>query len=70
MFEIMDRSGWFKVTEDIFRSWAGRRRLSGVEYHGPIFYFLSDEPARNARACSCETCQGSRHVSYRLSWAR
>jgi|GEM_PF-4855594 len=52
--EIKVNGGWLSVDENVFRSWAGHRRVDGVAFHGPIFYFLSSEPAsvRQARPLS------------------
>jgi hypothetical protein len=46
-YELKTRptSEWVKVTEYIFRSWTGQRRINGVEYHGPCYYLGTDEIA-------------------------
>ena len=46
MLEIKVNSSWVKVTEWIFRSWGGQRRIDGNEYHGPVYYLGEDEVAR------------------------
>ena len=35
-----------KVSESIFRSWAGRRWIDDTEYEGPVYYFLTDVIAK------------------------
>ena len=32
---------WRKVSWFTFRSWPGRRRVNGQEFHGRVFYFMS-----------------------------
>ena len=44
--EIHVNSAWVEVTEWIFRSWTGGRRIDGVPYHGPVFYLGKDDVAR------------------------
>lgn len=55
--ELLDR--WFLVDDTAWRSWTGRRRRDGDDYHGQIFYMDSGLPYTGARACSCSTCQSS-----------
>ena len=44
--EIESNKSWSEVTPSIFRSWTGKRRIDGVSYSGPHYYFLSDEVAK------------------------
>jgi hypothetical protein len=48
-YEIESGYGdWVEVTEDIFRSWTGGRRINGEEYTGPVFYLFTDRIARQS----------------------
>jgi hypothetical protein len=40
--EILSNGQWVEVTDHIFRSWTGERRLNGSKYHGPIYNLGSD----------------------------
>ena len=50
-FEIISRTGgsWIEVSEYIFRSWSGPRRLNGVEWVGPVYLLGTDTPVQSAR---------------------
>lgn len=50
---------WVEVSETIFRSWTGFRRINGEDYHGPVYVFRqSDETIyQGARSCGCNVCQ-------------
>ena len=50
-----------------WRSWTGRRKIWGVEHHGPIYILDSKDdskPFTGHRVCKCSTCQ--EHVDSRL----
>jgi hypothetical protein len=55
--QLLDR--WFLVDENTWRSWTGRRRVDGEDFHGEIFYLDSDRPYAGTRSCPCTTCQSS-----------
>jgi len=55
--QLLDR--WFLVDEKTWRSWTGRRRQDGEDFHGEIFYLGSDRPYDGARSCPCAKCQSS-----------
>jgi hypothetical protein len=60
--EIQAGKEWVTTTREEFRSWTGRRRISGVEIHGPIYLFGSSEdssPYTGPRVCLCKTCQAT-----------
>jgi len=50
-FEIISRAGgsWIEVSEYIFRSWSGRRRLNGVEWVSSVYLLGTDTPVQSAR---------------------
>jgi hypothetical protein len=35
-------NGWSVVGFEVFRSWAGERRVDGVDFVGPVYYYLTD----------------------------
>lgn len=37
---------WVKTSWHIFRSWTGRRRVNGQEFHGRVFCFMGSEVSR------------------------
>lgn len=39
--EISVAGRWVEVTHFIFRSWRGDRRVDGVPWVGPVFYYGS-----------------------------
>jgi hypothetical protein len=41
--EIMVNGYWVAVTEYIFRSWTGKRRIDGVEHDGPVYVLGTNE---------------------------
>jgi|ERR1041384_3953518 hypothetical protein len=45
--EIEVNKNFVEVTSDVFRSWAGKHKIDGKEYKGPIYYFLSDTLAQS-----------------------
>lgn len=40
-YEIYNNGRWVKVSQNIFRSWAGKRRKNGKLYSGKVFYLGS-----------------------------
>lgn len=51
---------WIPVTSDVWSSWTGRRRIWGMEHHGPVYAFGAPEgtpPWTGARECYCSSCQ-------------
>lgn len=61
---------WFEVTENVFRSWTGLRRINGEDYHGPIYHFGSEDdskPYNGTRSCGCNTCQQSVSPKLRMN---
>lgn len=55
--ELLDR--WFLVDENTWRSWTGRRRKDGEDFHGKVFYLDSTHPYAGRRSCPCSTCQST-----------
>lgn len=58
--EIQINFDWVPTTREEFRSWTGRRRISGVEFHGPVYVYGSVEdsqPYTGHRVCGCKICQ-------------
>lgn len=43
VLEIRNTGAWLQVSEDVFRSWEGDRRLNGGIYFGPVYKMGSDE---------------------------
>lgn len=57
---LSESNNWIEVTEDLFRSWTGLRRVNGEDYHGPIYNFGSDDVVYSgARTCGCSVCQST-----------
>jgi hypothetical protein len=54
---------WIPATQVLWRSWTGRRKVWGMEYHGPVFNIDRDDsvPFSGKRVCGCAICQ--EHVS-------
>jgi len=54
---------WIPATQVLWRSWTGRRKVWGMEYHGPVFNIDRDDsvPFSGKRICGCKICQ--EHVS-------
>lgn len=51
---------WIEVTEDMFRSWTGLRRINGEDHHGPVYNFGSDGVVYSgSRTCGCNVCQST-----------
>jgi hypothetical protein len=42
-YQILNDGKWVAVTNDIFMSWTGDRKLNGEDYHGPVINYLSGE---------------------------
>lgn len=64
--EIKVNGMFVKVSEWIFRSWSGERRINGKAYHHHVFYLGTDEVAHDALCGakvrgSSETCKLWRH---------
>jgi hypothetical protein len=50
-----------------WRSWTGRRKIWGIEHHGPIYIIDTKDdstPYTGSRLCKCSICQ--EHVDPRL----
>jgi hypothetical protein len=59
-FEILYADEWIAADRSVWRSWTGRRRLWGVEYHGDVYDVrTTDDDAAwdGPRTCHCVTCQ-------------
>jgi hypothetical protein len=41
-YEIQCYKEWVEVTEYIFRSWTGARRIDGVDHTGPVYRLGTD----------------------------
>ena len=50
---------WIPSTQVLWRSWTGRRKVWGMEYHGPVFIIDRDDsvPFSGKRVCGCSKCQ-------------
>jgi hypothetical protein len=50
---------WIPSTQVLWRSWTGRRKVWGMEYHGPVFNVDRDDsvPYAGKRVCLCSKCQ-------------
>lgn len=57
----IDVSGtWTPADREMWRAWTGPRRFWGIEYHGPVYNYKSQEgskPYTGKRLCNCQTCQ-------------
>lgn len=42
-YAIKLREQWLSVTQWVFRSWTGPRRLDGEDFEGPVYYLGSTE---------------------------
>ena len=49
MKEIYVNKSWSEVSDSIFRSYAGPRRINGKPYVGPVYYYLSDSKYKAPR---------------------
>lgn len=48
----------FVTTEfSVFNSFLGRRRINGIDFHGPIYNFNTDAVYNGPRFCSCHVCE-------------
>jgi hypothetical protein len=57
---LSESDTWIEVTEDLFRSWTGLRRINGEDYHGPIYNFGSEDSVYSgSRSCGCSVCQST-----------
>lgn len=41
--EILNNERWLEVSESVFVSWTGKRRLNGQKYLGPRYYYLTNQ---------------------------
>ena len=50
---------WIPSTQVLWRSWTGRRKVWGLEWHGPVFNIDRDDsvPYTGKRVCTCTICQ-------------
>ena len=50
---------WIPSTQVLWRSWTGRRKVWGLEWHGPVFNIDRDDsvPYMGKRVCTCSVCQ-------------
>jgi len=48
VLEIYVNKAWHQVSLWIFRSWAGPRRIDGVDYDGTVFYLGSDRAVQSS----------------------
>lgn len=50
-----------------WRAWTGRRKIWGIEHHGPVYVIDSKDdtkPYTGSRMCKCDACQV--HVDSRV----
>ena len=60
---VLVKDTWVEAERSTWRSWTGRRAIWGLEYHGDVYKFDSEDdstPWTGRRSCGCATCQ--RHV--------
>ena len=60
--EILSGDKWIASDKETWRSWTGLRRAWGIEYHGPVYNYLTPEgspPYTGKRICRCGKCQES-----------
>ena len=60
VYQVQCSSEWIEVTEAIFRSWTGLRRVNGEDHHGPVYKFGvagESKPYTGSRSCGCSICQ-------------
>lgn len=48
LYQVKVNGVWTTVSETIFRSWNGQRKMNGHAFHGPVFYYLSHQVSRPA----------------------
>lgn len=46
-----------EVRESLFRCFSGRRFVQDVEYHGPVYFYQSNQINDGPRECKCDCCQ-------------
>ena len=44
--EIEVNKNFVEVSPEIFRSWAGKRKIDGMVYNGAVYYYLSDSVSK------------------------
>lgn len=62
VYQVEHVDEWIEVTETVFRSWTGLRRINGDDHHGPVYNFGSigeSKPYTGKRVCGCSVCQES-----------
>jgi hypothetical protein len=58
-YQIFVNGEWPVVAQSVWRSWAGRRKHRGIEYHGIVYVLDADRvDSTSSRACLCSTCSG------------
>jgi len=59
VLQVKLSDSWVEVTDDIFRSWTGDRRINGEDFHGAVYNFqdATNTPYTGSRACGCKICQ-------------
>lgn len=58
--EILVGEVWLPTERELWRAWTGQRRVWGIEYHGPVYNYMSSSdahPYTGRRLCSCDACQ-------------
>lgn len=68
--EILSGDAWVAADKDTWRSWTGHRRIWGIEYHGPVYNYLSPEgspPYTGRRVCPCAECQSNVMPTLRIN---
>lgn len=50
---------WIPASKGLWRSWTGRRRVWGIEFHGEVFNMdrPDDSIFTGKRTCFCSVCQ-------------
>lgn len=59
VLQVKLSDSWVEVTDSIFRSWTGDRRINGEDFHGPVYNFKdeSNKVYTGFRSCGCKVCQ-------------
>jgi hypothetical protein len=60
VLQVMHGEEWIEVTETVFRSWTGLRRINGEDHHGPVYSLGTLDnlkPFAGSRSCGCRVCQ-------------
>ena len=67
--EIKVNASWIPTTSEVFRSWTGRRRIWGIEYHGPVYVLGKPQETTytGARLCPCAVCQETVEPRFRTN---